>query len=353
MAASIEIIIKWSGKEYKIADLNATETVKDLKMKIQKETGVLADRQKLLGLKSKGKPADDATQLSALILKPGAKIMMMGTREEEISKVVEPPPDIPDVVNDFDIEEEEVAVENREEFLQKIERRIKDYKIEIMNEPRKNKKLLVLDIDYTLFDHRSVAETGNELMRPFLHEFLTSAYEDYDIVIWSATGMKWIEAKMKELGVSTHTAYRLCFYMDSGAMISVVTPKYGLVDVKPLGVVWGKYPQWGPHNTIMFDDIRRNFIMNPQSGLKIRPFRQAHIAREKDRELLKLSRYLKDIAPLDDLSTLNHSRWEKYRRPKRKHEDSDNGRHTREDNQGSGNAQGTRDGSDSPDTAAP
>ena len=41
------------------------------------------------------------------------------------------------------------------------------------------------------------------------------------------------------------------------------------VQVKPLGVIWGKYPQWGPHNTIMFDDLRRNFIMNPQSGLKV------------------------------------------------------------------------------------
>lgn len=47
----------------------------------------------------------------------------------------------------------------------------------MLNEPRPGKKLLVLDIDYTLFDHRSAAETGNELMRPFLHEFLTSAYE--------------------------------------------------------------------------------------------------------------------------------------------------------------------------------
>ena len=39
--------------------------------------------------------------------------------------------------------------------------------------------------------------------------------------------------------------------------------------MKPLGVIWGKFEQWSEKNTIMFDDIRRNFIMNPQSGLKV------------------------------------------------------------------------------------
>ena len=42
-----------------------------------------------------------------------------------------------------------------------------------------------------------------------------------------------------------------------------------MLQVKPLGVIWGKYPQWGKHNTIMFDDLRRNFLMNPKNGLKV------------------------------------------------------------------------------------
>lgn len=45
-------------------------------------------------------------------------------------------------------------------YLSKIEKRVRFYKIEELNPPRENKRLLVLDIDYTLFDHRSCAESG-------------------------------------------------------------------------------------------------------------------------------------------------------------------------------------------------
>ncbi|XP_048449047.1 ubiquitin-like domain-containing CTD phosphatase 1 isoform X1 [Rhincodon typus] len=112
--------------------------------------------------------------------------------------------------------------------------------------------------------------------------------------------------------------------LDSAAMITVHTPKRGVVEaphhyyaqlgqVKPLGVIWDKFPEFYTRkNTIMFDDIGRNFLMNPQNGLKIRPFMKAHLNRDKDRELLKLSQYLKEIGKLDDFTDLNHKHWERY-----------------------------------------
>ncbi|EEB18015.1 conserved hypothetical protein [Pediculus humanus corporis] len=317
MEEKVKVVVKWSGREFEISNLSPNDTVEKLKDAIFRETGVRPHRQKLLNLKYRAKPAEDSCKMSALNLKPGFKIMMMGSLEDDITQVNTIPQGIPDVVNDLDIEDAEVAIENMEVHLSKIEKRIKEYEITERSEPREGKNLLVLDIDYTLFDHRSVAESGAELMRPYLHEFLTSAYEDYDIVIWSATSMKWIEEKMKLLGVSTHTDYKILFYLDNLAMISVHTPKYGVINVKPLGLIWGKYPQYSTKNTIMFDDIRRNFIMNPNNGLRIKAFRQAHLNRQTDTELLKLSQYLKDISMCEDFSVLDHRHWEKYSKKKR------------------------------------
>lgn len=265
---------------------------------------------------SLGKAAQDDDIIGKLDLKPGYKLMLMGSREEDIAEASQAPENVPDVINDLDIEEEEVEIEKAEVNLRKIQIRIDRYVITELNPLREGKKLLVLDIDYTLFDHKSVAESGAELMRPYLHEFLTRAYKNYDIVIWSATSMRWINEKMKLLGVSNHPNYKIAFHLDVLAMISVHSPKYGLVGVKPLGIIWGKYKQYSAKNTIMFDDIRRNFIMNPQSGLRIRPFKHAHTTRVKDVELVKLSRYLELIAKVDDFQTLNHRKWEDYKAKK-------------------------------------
>lgn len=328
--SSLTTIIKHGGAEFRLENLMQDHTIYYLKELVAEATNVKPARQKLFGIKSKsGKPLNDDTTLEETNLVDGMKIMMMGSQEKEIrtielaSKVGLPPLD-----DDFDIcDDDEVdpdsRIPNEPEYKAKIDRRVKHYTIKMIDKPRPNKKLLVLDIDYTLFDHRSTAQTAAELMRPYLHEFLTSAYKDYDIVIWSATSMKYIEAKMDELRVSKNPNYKILFYLDSAAMISVYSQKYGLLNVKPMAVIWGKFPgQYTPKNTIMFDDIRRNFLMNPQNGLKIKAFREAYKNRETDQELLHLSKYLSKIAELDDFSSLDHRNWQKFIDAPRRHKTS-------------------------------
>lgn len=120
-----------------------------------------------------------------------------------------------------------------------------------------------------------------------------------------------------------------------------------MFDCKPLGWLWAKFDgRYSEKNTIMFDDLRRNFVMNPGCGLKIRPFRKAHMNRDSDRELFELTKYLLEIAKVEvtpwcllplssppyfyipknttnntstpccefvqDFTTLRHSKWEAY-----------------------------------------
>lgn len=54
---SLSVIIKWGGQEYSISALSEDDTVLDLKQSIKSLTGVLPERQKLLGLKIRGRTA--------------------------------------------------------------------------------------------------------------------------------------------------------------------------------------------------------------------------------------------------------------------------------------------------------
>ena len=63
----VDIIIKWSGKEYTISNLLPTHTFSDLKNEIYKQTNVKPERQKILGLKTNtNQNANDSTLLNDL-----------------------------------------------------------------------------------------------------------------------------------------------------------------------------------------------------------------------------------------------------------------------------------------------
>ncbi|KAL5787316.1 hypothetical protein ACOSP7_004265 [Xanthoceras sorbifolium] len=306
----LTLTVKWSGKEYTVR-VCGDDSVAELKRRICELTNVLPKRQKLLYPKIGNKLAEDSVLLSTLPLKSSLKMTMIGTVEDDI---IVDPVESPEIIDDFELgQEETVDIKDKDVNKQKLRRRANQYKIKLRTPCREGKKLLVLDIDYTLFDHRSTAENPLQLMRPYLHEFLTAVYAEYDIMIWSATSMKWVELKMGELGVLNNPNYKITALLDHLAMITVQSDSRGIFDCKPLGMIWAQFPEfYSSKNTIMFDDLRRNFVMNPQNGLTIRPFKKAHANRDSDQELVKLTQYLLAIAELDDLSTLNHNSWELF-----------------------------------------
>jgi len=71
--------------------------------------------------------------------------------------------------------------------------------------------MLVLDLDYTLFDCKSAASHVDQLARPGMHEFLTAVYPYYDMCVWSQTSWRALEMKVTELGILTHPSYCLAF----------------------------------------------------------------------------------------------------------------------------------------------
>ncbi|KAG5248474.1 ubiquitin domain-containing CTD phosphatase [Salix suchowensis] len=300
----LTMTVKWSGKEYAVR-VCGDDSVAGLKRRICELTNVLPKRQKLLYPKISNKLADDSAFLSQLPLKFSLKKTMIGTVENDI---IVNQMDSPEIVDDFEHgQDEAVDIEDVEVNKQKLRRRIDQYEIEVKNPCRPGKKLLVLDIDYKLFDHPSTAETPPELMRPYLHDFFTAVYAEYDIMIC----MKWVELKMGQLGVLDNPNYKITALLDHLAMITFQSDSCGIFECKPLGLIWAKFPEfYSSKNTIMFDDLRRNFMMNLQNGLVIKPFCKAHANRDNDLELVKLTRYLLAIADLDDLSVLDHKIWE-------------------------------------------
>ena len=197
--------------------------------------------------------------------------------------------------------------------------------IHLMNQPRENKPLLVLDLDHTLLDFSSRKlrqatshVVGNQiaakLKRPFMDEFLTLTYRHYDLAVWSQTSWRWLETKLTELGMLTHPGYKFCFVLDKTSMFSVTSKKRDGTKVKhhvkPLQIIWSKFMRWGVHNTVHLDDLSRNFALNLGSGLKVTPYYRKKSSGKKDVELQLLATYLEKVAvESENFEDVNFEKW--------------------------------------------
>lgn len=133
-----------------------------------------------------------------------------------------------------------------------------------------------------------------------MDDFLVTAYKHYDLVVWSQTSWRWLETKLTELGMLTHPGYRFCFVLDKTSMFTVKSTKRGgtsvVHHVKPLQIIWSKFPRWGSHNTVHVDDLSRNFALNLGCGLKVTGYYRKKSKAQRDTELMGLSKYLEELA---------------------------------------------------------
>jgi len=185
--------------------------------------------------------------------------------------------------------------------------------ITVLQQPREGKRLLVLDLDYTLFDCKSSASV-ERCKRPFTDEMLVELYPFYDIAVWSQTRWHWVEAKLTDLGLLTNPRFNISFCMDRTSMFTVTsTDRKGEPrshEVKALEVIWAKFPaRFGPSNTVHVDDLGKNFAMNPRNGIEVSPFRVRNANSADDVELKNLTAYLLSLVSAPDLSEVDHTQW--------------------------------------------
>ncbi|KAJ2808957.1 hypothetical protein H4R20_000506 [Coemansia guatemalensis] len=325
---SLSLEVVWKGSERYSLKVTKYATVISIKVLLEELTEVDSDSQKLLGL-VKGKLPRDTDTLAVLGVKNGTKVRLVGTRLADQLKPREDSwhdldSDAPAIADDGETgvgdsslgggrEHQVVSTDCR----QKLDKIIREAEVRIMSPPRPGRKLVVLDLDYTLFDCKNMSGNVVEMARPGLHEFLSAIYPYYDLIVWSQTKWHVVECKITLLGMVTHPNYKITTALDISAMFNIKSIRNGkTVDhqVKALEFIWARFPEvYDKSNTIHVDDLGRNFALNRQNGLKIRPYKRADTSIRNDTELYKLTRYLLSIAKLPTLEFLDHSQWHSYR----------------------------------------
>lgn len=342
-AVIYRIIAKW-GKERIVLDgLDTTMSIGNIKDLLTEETAILQKRQKLIGLvalNGGAKGVTDETTLGELKVKKSItatssttlsddensssgndvqnvivhEFLLMGTVEKDIFIDPSDKDDLPDVIDDFDLDFNAGSSEWLQHVAngENLKKFTEHTSVHIIAPPRDKKPLLVLDLDHTLLDfsrkrleqdsmtHEVGQGSAASMKRPYMDSFLVEAYKHYDLVVWSQTSWRWLETKLTELGMITHPGYRFVFVLDKTSMFTVKSTKRDgssyVHHVKPLQLIWAKFPQWGSHNTVHVDDLSRNFALNLTSGIRVTAFHRKKSSSRTDTELLQLTSYLHQLA---------------------------------------------------------
>jgi len=342
-SGGVTLVAKWGKERITLEGLPLFTTIGQVKKLLKERTGVLPKRQKLIGLavagsnkmsdevtlsilKQKGKSSNGVESFtsSAIVLH---HFILMGSVEKDIFVDPNEKDDLPDVVDDFDLDFNAGSHEWIQHVAtgQNLKKFTESTAVHIMNKPREGKPLLVLDLDHTLLDFsRKALErdstdqvgggTALSMKRPYMDEFLAIAYEHYDLVVWSQTSWRWLETKLTELGMVANPAYKFCFVLDKTSMFSITSIKRDGTSykhqVKPLQIIWTKFKNWGPNNTVHLDDLSRNFALNLMSGLKVSAYYRKRTSGKRDTELLGLSRYLTQLAKANlPFDKIDFSKW--------------------------------------------
>ncbi|ORX71665.1 HAD-superfamily subfamily IIID h [Linderina pennispora] len=308
--SSLSLVVTWQGRTYPLR-ISQYATVVSVKVLLEELTEVEVESQKLLGLVKGRLPADSST-LSELSVADGTRVRLMGTRAADKLRARR----AEEVVVEEDYVPDRSSRVVSTDHGEKLTNLVLTAEVRVMNAPRAGRRLVVLDLDYTLFDCKNVSGDIADMARPGLHEFLAAIYPFYDIVIWSQTKWFVVESKITLLGMLANPLYRVTAALDISTMFSVTAVRNGRTvvhQVKPLEFIWRRLPMYHAGNTVHVDDVSRNFALNPQNGLKIHAFKRADRRPRRDRELFALAEYLVRIAQLDSFEELDHSKWKTYR----------------------------------------
>ncbi|KAF2883096.1 hypothetical protein ILUMI_23068 [Ignelater luminosus] len=172
--------------------------------------------------------------------------------------------------------------------------------------PREEKKLLIINVNFTLFD--SLSSVDEFYGRPFLHIFLGKMYKYYDIGLWTSTTMERLEGHVSKLDIENHPDYKILFYADASVTVDVKMSHGLTVQVKPLDTIWKRFPQYNSTNTLLCDAMEDNFFFNPLNGILVEPY--YYDLYKEDDEFLKLAPYLEWVAQFKDVTKINHKIWE-------------------------------------------